>query len=36
MTDLKNDSLNLHKRHQGKLEIRSKVAVKNERDLSLA
>lgn len=36
MTDLKNDSLSLHKRHQGKLEIRSKVAVKNERDLSLA
>ncbi|MEZ0482288.1 NADP-dependent malic enzyme [Planococcus sp. SSTMD024] len=36
MTDLKNDSLNLHKRHQGKLEIRSKVAVENERDLSLA
>lgn len=36
MTDLKNDSLNLHRRHQGKLEIRSKVAVENERDLSLA
>lgn len=36
MTDLKNDSLNLHSRHQGKLEIRSKVAVENERDLSLA
>ncbi|WP_404334215.1 NADP-dependent malic enzyme [Planococcus rifietoensis] len=36
MTDLKNDSLSLHRRHQGKLEIRSKVAVENERDLSLA
>lgn len=36
MTDLKNDSLDLHRRHQGKLEIRSKVAVENERDLSLA
>ncbi|MGB6778826.1 MAG: malic enzyme-like NAD(P)-binding protein [Planococcus citreus] len=36
MTDLKNDSLALHRRHQGKLEIRSKVAVENERDLSLA
>ncbi|MDE4086038.1 NAD-dependent malic enzyme [Planococcus maritimus] len=36
MTDLKTDSLNLHRRHQGKLEIRSKVAVENERDLSLA
>ncbi|MBT2581595.1 malic enzyme-like NAD(P)-binding protein [Planococcus sp. ISL-109] len=36
MTDLKNDSLSLHRRHQGKLEIRSKVAVKNEMDLSLA
>jgi malate dehydrogenase (oxaloacetate-decarboxylating) len=36
MTDLKNDSLSLHRRHQGKLEIRSKVAVNNERDLSLA
>ncbi|WP_211654716.1 NAD(P)-dependent malic enzyme [Planococcus alpniumensis] len=36
MTDLKNDSLNLHRRHQGKLEIRSKVTVENERDLSLA
>src|SRR5690606_40086816 len=36
MSKLKNDSLQLHRTHQGKLEIRSKVAVENERDLSLA
>jgi malate dehydrogenase (oxaloacetate-decarboxylating) len=36
MSNLKNDSLQLHRKHQGKLEVRSKVAVKNERDLSLA
>ncbi|MDN7244495.1 NAD(P)-dependent malic enzyme [Planococcus shenhongbingii] len=36
MSNLKNDSLHLHRKHQGKLEVRSKVSVKNERDLSLA
>lgn len=36
MTDLRNDSLHLHRENQGKLEVRSKVAVSNERDLSLA
>lgn len=36
MTDLRNDSLHLHRENQGKLEVRSKVAVRNERDLSLA
>lgn len=36
MTDLRNDSLQLHRENQGKLEVRSKVAVRNERDLSLA
>ncbi|ANU27680.1 NAD(P)-dependent malic enzyme [Planococcus versutus] len=36
MSNLKSDSLQLHRMHQGKLEIRSKVAVENERDLSLA
>lgn len=36
MTNLRNDSLHLHRKHQGKLEVRSKVAVGNERELSLA
>lgn len=36
MTNLRNDSLHLHRENQGKLEVRSKVAVSNERDLSLA
>lgn len=36
MTNLRNDSLQLHQEHRGKLEVRSKVALTNERDLSLA
>ncbi|MGO1057882.1 NAD(P)-dependent malic enzyme [Planococcus sp. FY231025] len=36
MTNLRNDSLHLHRENRGKLEVRSKVAVRNERDLSLA
>lgn len=36
MTNLRNDSLQLHQEHRGKLEVRSKVALSNERDLSLA
>ncbi len=32
----KNDSLTLHKKYQGKLEIRSKVSIKNKDDLSWA
>lgn len=36
MTNLRNDSLHLHRENRGKLEVRSKVAVSNERDLSLA
>ncbi|MDN7241568.1 malic enzyme-like NAD(P)-binding protein [Planococcus sp. N028] len=36
MSNLKIDSLNLHRKHQGKLEVRSKVAVENQYDLSLA
>ena len=36
MSNLRNDSLHLHREHKGKLEVRSKVAVENERDLSLA
>lgn len=36
MSKLKTDSLHLHRMHKGKLEVRSKVAVENERDLSLA
>ena len=34
--DLKTESLNLHKEHQGKLEIKSKVKIENQHDLSLA
>lgn len=34
--DLKEESLNLHKKNHGKLEIRSKVKVENQKDLSLA
>ncbi|RNF38371.1 NAD(P)-dependent malic enzyme [Planococcus salinus] len=36
MSNLKQEALQLHRKHQGKLEINSKVAVENERDLSLA
>lgn len=36
MSNLKQEALQLHRKHQGKLEIHSKVAVENERDLSLA
>lgn len=36
MSNLRNDSLQLHLQHKGKLEVRSKVAVENGRDLSLA
>lgn len=36
MSNLKNDSLHLHRKHQGKLEVRSKVAVDSPYDLSLA
>lgn len=36
MANLRNDSLHLHREHQGKLEVRSKVAVGNEKELSLA
>ena len=34
--DLKTEALNMHKEHQGKLEIKSKVKVENQHDLSLA
>lgn len=34
--DLKEESLELHRRNKGKLEIKSKVPVKNQKDLSLA
>lgn len=34
--DLKEESLTLHKKNQGKLEIRSKVKIENQKDLSLA
>lgn len=30
------DSLKLHKKFHGKLELKSKVAIKNKKDLSLA
>lgn len=36
MADLYQDSLALHKKHRGKLQIQSKVAVANKDDLSLA
>ncbi|WP_422122403.1 NADP-dependent malic enzyme [Planococcus sp. X10-3] len=36
MTKLKQEALRMHREHQGKLEIVSKVAVRNEYDLSLA
>ena len=34
--DLKTEALNMHKEHKGKLEIKSKVKVENQHDLSLA
>lgn len=34
--DLKEESLNLHKKNHGKLEIKSKVRIANQKDLSLA
>ena len=33
---LKADSLKLHSEHNGKLEIKSKVKIENQQDLSLA
>lgn len=36
MTNLRNDALQMHRENQGKLEVCSKVSVRNERDLSLA
>lgn len=36
MSKLKQEALQMHREHQGKLEIVSKVAVRNEYDLSLA
>src|SRR5690625_3003084 len=35
MTKLRDDALHIHRQHQGKLAIRSKVAVQDEEDLSL-
>ena len=34
--DLKTEALNLHKEHKGKLEIKSKVKIEDQHDLSLA
>lgn len=34
--DLKEEALKLHKEHKGKLEMRSKVKIENQHDLSLA
>lgn len=36
MTNLRNEALHMHKVHQGKLSIQSKVPVRNAKDLSLA
>src|SRR5690625_4801521 len=36
MSKLRNDALHIHRKHQGKLTIQSKIPVKNENDLSLA
>jgi len=36
MTDIKKESLALHKKHKGKIEVISKVPVKTKEDLSLA
>ena len=34
--DIKEEALKLHKENKGKLEIKSKVSIKNQNDLSLA
>jgi malate dehydrogenase (oxaloacetate-decarboxylating) len=34
--DLKEESLELHRKNHGKLEIKSKVRIANQKDLSLA
>lgn len=34
--DLKEESLKLHKEHKGKLEMKSKIRIENQKDLSLA
>jgi malate dehydrogenase (oxaloacetate-decarboxylating) len=36
MVTLREEALQIHKKHHGKLEVHSKVAVRNARDLSLA
>jgi malate dehydrogenase (oxaloacetate-decarboxylating) len=36
LSNLKSESLNLHRKHQGKLQIQSKVPIHTARDLSLA
>ncbi|WP_048600611.1 NAD(P)-dependent malic enzyme [Rubeoparvulum massiliense] len=36
MANLREDALNMHRLHQGKITVESKVALKNARDLSLA
>lgn len=36
MNDIKKESLDLHKKSKGKLEIKSKVAIKTRKDLTLA
>lgn len=36
MANLRDEALHLHKQKQGKLEIKSKVPMKNKEDLSLA
>lgn len=36
MSKLRHDALHIHRKHQGKLTIQSKIPVKDEKDLSLA
>jgi len=36
MNNIEQESLELHKKHGGKLEVKSKVPLKTRRDLSLA
>lgn len=36
MTDIYQESVNFHRKHQGKLAVKSKVAIENRNDLSLA
>ena len=36
MKDMRKRSLELHEKHMGKIEVKSKVSVKNSDDLSLA